>query len=493
MQSTRAVLGACALLATATLLGLAGARAHALGEEGATRVVAEHVVHLLSYLDADYVRVGAREEDEHLALAGRAASLARDLPAPAGFAGHITDVQELIRDHAPDAAVRARLGELRSELVARYGIERTPRAAPEVARGRMLYEQHCSTCHGLTGRADTPVAATLRPHPPSFQDAFFVGTLTPYDVTTAIRFGIDGTAMAPVDALDARERWDVAFYVLGLPRATSESQPVAAVPASPEVRHGAPCSEPGFSRGPEFHAVEGGLPFDVTHDCSFPGQTRLEVSVNLAQRERPTRAQVDALLRGLLDQVRGATAPALPELVHICAFPAGTVDGTGRYGCLELESDEGPSGELSVQIDLPFEPSEWLPSLAAKHPGGRVALNESDGEVEVTVDLPDGHLTTARAAVRAFPWFFDFYPPKTGVRAITFRGVRKGKELLTVRVADVDAFLAMNPWPIRERMAAAHVPLDPDASRTPEQAATLEKEYAAALAKLPRGSVISRL
>ncbi|HEX8789736.1 MAG TPA: cytochrome c [Polyangiaceae bacterium] len=488
MPSTKVVLGACTLLATAVALGLAGARAHALEEQQATRARAEHVMHLLSYLDADCVRVGGKEQDEHLALAERAATLARDLPEPRGLEASIDGVRSLIRDGAPDGAVRARLGELRSELVASYGIERAPRTAPDLAQGRALYEEHCATCHGANGAADTPAAATLRPHPPSFQDSFFVGTLTPYDVTTAIRFGVDGTAMAPVAAIGTRERWDVAFYVLGLGR-TARAAPTDEAPAPRYERAEAPCSEPGFSRGPELHAIDGGLPFEVTHDCMFPGRSRLEIAVNVAQRERPRRGQIDALLRALLEQVRRATSPSLPELVHVCAFPAGTVDGTGRYGCLELESDEGPSGELSVQIDLPFEASEWLPSFATGHPDGRVALNEAKGEVVVTIELPEEPRSAARAAVHAFPWIFDFYPPKTTTRALTVRAVHDGKAILAVHVADLDAFLAMNPWPIRERMAAAHVPLEPEAQRTPEQESMLEKEYGAALARLPRGSV----
>lgn len=483
MPSTRVVLGACALVATAAALGLAGARAHALQDEHATRDRAEHVLHLLSYLDADYVRAGAQEQEEHVALAERAEALAKGLPAPIDVETQIAGVRALVHDRAPDAAVRGRIATLRSELVATYGIAHVPRTAPDLARGRRLYEQRCATCHGATGSADTPVAAALRPHPPSFQDAFFVETLTPYDVTTAIRFGVDGTAMAPVDALGEKERWDVAFYVLGL-RRTAPATQTADARAPREVEPAAPCSEPGFSRGPELHALDGGLPFEVTHDCMFPGQTRLEVAVNVVQKERPKRREVDALLRGLLEQVRVATSPALPELVHVCAFPAGTTDGTGRYGCLELESDEGPSGELSVQIALPFEASEWLPSFASAHPGGRVAFEEAEGEVVVTVDLPDDAVTPARAAVHVFPWIFDFYPPKTDARAITVRAVHDGKAILTVHVADLDAFLAMDPWPIRERMAAAHVPLDPSAPRATEQEAMLEREYAAALGRL---------
>lgn len=492
MPSTRVVLGACALVVTAAVLGLAGVRAQALEAHRTSRDRAEHVLHLLSYLDADCVRVGAKERDEHLVLAERAAALAKDVPAPAGLEQQIDAVRSLIHEGAADAAVRARLDDIRSELVASHGIERVPRAAPDLARGRALYEQHCASCHGANGSADTPLAATLRPHPPSFQDSFFVETLTPYDVTTAIRFGVDGTAMAPVPALGARERWDVAFYVLGLRGAAPAARQDEA-PAPTYVREEAPCSEPGFSRGPELRPIEGGLPFEVTHDCMFPGQTRLEVAVDVAQPERPRRSEIDALLRALLEQVRHATSPTPPEVVHLCAFPSGTRDGTGRYGCLELESDEGPEGELSVQIDLPFEPSEWVPSFAASHRGGRVSVDEAKGAVAVTIELPDGPRSAGRAAVHAFPWIFDFYPPKTEAKALTVRAVRKGEVVLVVHVADEDTFLTMNPWPIRERMAAAHVPLDPDAPRTPEQEAMLEKEYGAALAKLPRGSIESPL
>jgi hypothetical protein len=48
----------------------------------------------------------------------------------------------------------------------------------------------------------------------------------------------------------------------------------------------------------------------------------------------------------------------------------------------------------------------------------------------------------------------------------------------------------MDPWPIRERMAKAGIPLEPNAVRTPEQEAILGKEYLQALAKLPKGSVV---
>jgi hypothetical protein len=66
----------------------------------------------------------------------------------------------------------------------------------------------------------------------------------------------------------------------------------------------------------------------------------------------------------------------------------------------------------------------------------------------------------------------------------------RGKPALTVRVADLDAFLSMDPWPIRERMTSAGIPTGPNDARTPEQNAALAKEYTTALARLPKGSVV---
>jgi hypothetical protein len=252
------------------------------------------------------------------------------------------------------------------------------------------------------------------------------------------------------------------------------------------------------------HAGDGLLAFDVTHDCMFPGNARLEIAVTLRQSERPARAEVESLLRALFDQIRAATAPAVPDLAHVCAFPAGTTDGQGAYGCVAFEGDEGPEGELAVHVEVPFAPAEWVASFAANHSqrflGGlrpQVAADTASGAVVVTYPFldrdgsaPAPRLTLADAAIDLFPWLFDFFPAKTDVPGITFVGAWRGRTVLTVRIANADDFLAMNPWPIRERMAAAGIPTDPAASRTAAQDAILGREYLAALRRLPRGSVV---
>ena len=534
------------LLVAAAALGVLTAIARAGGDDA---LRAERLAHLLAYVDADYGRVGAAEQREHLAMLDAATRIAHSLRTPTELERDIARVGALVEDAAPAAEVHGSVAALRASLLQDPRIERVPRRALDAARGRALYERHCAACHGVTGRADTPVAATLRPHPANFRDALFGETLSPYQVTTAIRFGIDGTPMAPVSALDEAERWDVAFYVLGLrhpgphagtlpqiatrelagmddrtlretlfasgiggarleptmnalrrlaPFSTAGDWPAEnAAPATAAIapQPQGPCSEPGFGPGPELHVVDGGLPFDVTHDCMFPAHARLEITANLRQTDRPRRAQVDALLRELLAQVKHAEGDGMPELTHICVFARGTTSGEGAYGCLQLEADEGPQGELAVQVDLPFEAEEWARTFAEARTRNwtgslrpTVRIDAVSGRIEVVYpfDALGQTVTVAQAAVHLFPWLFDFYPPRTELQAITVVGVAKGKTVLEIRVADLTTFLAMDPWAIRERMAAAGIPIEPGAARSPAQEAVLEAEYVRALAKLPR-------
>lgn len=536
------------LLAPAVCVIAALARAG--GDDGAA-VRAEHLAHLLGYVDADYARVGANEQREHLAMIDAAKQVALGLPRPPELRKDIASVGVLLESMAPATEVHARVTALRARLAQSYGIAQAPPATPSASRGRALYEQHCAACHGLTGRADTPVAATLRPHPANFREALFGETLSPYDVTTAVRFGVDGTPMAAVPSLGERDRWDLAFYVIGLrhPGPLAEAVPPwtvrelartsdhdlrevlfasgiggarleptlgtlrrlspfeapgawpaedgTATPtrAAPEMADRGPCSEPGFGPGPELRVTDASLPFDVTHDCMFPGHARLEITVNWRTAERPRRAQVDALLRGLFSQVRSVTGAGMPDLTHICVFPAGTSNGEDPYGCLQFEADDGPQGEFAVQVDLPFEAGEWARTLAESRSRGltrserpQVTVDEPSARLAVTVPFAEP-VTVGRAAVHLFSWLFDFYPPKTEVQAIVLAGVYQGKTVLEVRVADLRAFLSMDPWAIRERMAALGIPIEPGAARTAEQEAVLEKEYVRALAKLPKAAV----
>lgn len=65
-----------------------------------------------------------------------------------------------------------------------------------LARSKALYESRCAVCHGVDGRADTPVAQHLRPRPRNFTDPVEIARLSEEQMYRAIKDGKPGTAMA---------------------------------------------------------------------------------------------------------------------------------------------------------------------------------------------------------------------------------------------------------------------------------------------------------
>lgn len=85
-----------------------------------------------------------------------------------------------------------------------------------IAHGRERYDTLCAACHGATGDGDTVVASKMRRRPPAFTEERLMklGAREIHDIAR------DGYGLMPSYAtkLDARERWEVAWYVLALRR-----------------------------------------------------------------------------------------------------------------------------------------------------------------------------------------------------------------------------------------------------------------------------------
>lgn len=85
------------------------------------------------------------------------------------------------------------------------------------ARGKVLYEEKCYSCHGTTGKGDGPSAGNLRDAldanilPRDFTKGTLRGGDAPEDVFRRLRTGIDGTPM-PAYTLSDQDTWDLVHY-----------------------------------------------------------------------------------------------------------------------------------------------------------------------------------------------------------------------------------------------------------------------------------------
>lgn len=84
-------------------------------------------------------------------------------------------------------------------------------------RGKTLYETYCAVCHGVDGRADTPVGRMLLPHPRNFADPIEMARLTVDRIYHTIKEGRPGTAMAAWEqVLTETQIGDVIDYLRSL-------------------------------------------------------------------------------------------------------------------------------------------------------------------------------------------------------------------------------------------------------------------------------------
>ncbi|MCC6316187.1 MAG: cytochrome c/FTR1 family iron permease [Gemmatimonadaceae bacterium] len=118
-----------------------------------------------------------------------------------------------VKDRIPPSGVRA----VHARFVAALGADAAldmPTKAIDLTEGRAVYEANCASCHGVTGRSDTPQAALLNPPPPPLGDAAAMADVSPALMYRKIAVGVAGTAMVGWAAtLSADQRWNVVAYL----------------------------------------------------------------------------------------------------------------------------------------------------------------------------------------------------------------------------------------------------------------------------------------
>ena len=102
-----------------------------------------------------------------------------------------------------------------------------------IARGKTLFENNCTACHGPEGHGDGPSAATMNPRPRNFTspDGWTNGYHAP-GVFKTLSEGIPGTSMSPFDYLSKKDRMALVQYVQSLgkfPHDTASAQAMDAL------------------------------------------------------------------------------------------------------------------------------------------------------------------------------------------------------------------------------------------------------------------------
>ena len=94
-----------------------------------------------------------------------------------------------------------------------------PANAESIARGRVLFQNNCTICHGESGKGDGPAAATLQippanlyDHIPYHPDTFFFNVISK---------GLSGIMPAFEGQISEEDRWNILNYL----RATFSATP----------------------------------------------------------------------------------------------------------------------------------------------------------------------------------------------------------------------------------------------------------------------------
>lgn len=109
--------------------------------------------------------------------------------------------------------IAQKASEIKKEISSRSKLSMSPNEWPDLENGQRLYSQNCVSCHGSIGDGKGPSAAGLNPQPSALNDPIAMGDKAPIEAYHTVKFGVEGTSMAPFLGLSDKELWEVAFYV----------------------------------------------------------------------------------------------------------------------------------------------------------------------------------------------------------------------------------------------------------------------------------------
>lgn len=183
----------------------------------------QRLVQMLDYIGVDYpptVKDGEVIDDVEYAemqeFSGMLATMIEAMPAASNKTALI-DVAEQVRSGIENREVGMQVAvvtqKLKADLIATYKISVGPSKTPDLSGVQVLYEAQCSSCHGIMGYGDGPLASGLEIPPSDFHDMERQYTRSVFDLYNTISLGVNGTPMPAFEQLNDEQRWALAIMV----------------------------------------------------------------------------------------------------------------------------------------------------------------------------------------------------------------------------------------------------------------------------------------
>jgi high-affinity iron transporter len=207
-----------------------------------------------------------------------------------------------------------------------------PSGPLDTADGHALYLKNCSSCHGMAGAGNGPVAHTLSTAPPGIGKRNLTPELTPTLAYNVVSVGVRGTAMPAFGpTLSTQQRWNIINYIYSL-RGERMALPVARADAT---------AIPGDTASPVILALlDSALDFARQGQTAAAGDRAFDAYIAFEPLETPARAKKPGLVatmerhfadfKGAVRRhdvaaakgYRDAIADGLPSIIDLTQQPA---------------------------------------------------------------------------------------------------------------------------------------------------------------------------
>jgi high-affinity iron transporter len=189
----------------------------------ATADPSQRLLQMLDYVGVDYPPtvdngrvVDQVEYAEMQEFSGEIINLLKKMPEHEGsniMLANAVQIRDGISQRVHGEDISRLTQALKEALISNYNIVVGPKKAPDMTNVQALFESNCSSCHGVEGYGDGPLAKGMEPPPGNFHDLSRQYTRSIYDLYNTITLGVPETPMASYANLSDEQRWALAMLI----------------------------------------------------------------------------------------------------------------------------------------------------------------------------------------------------------------------------------------------------------------------------------------